>query len=453
MKNALELARQYSYALPEAKDLQIVRREHLSKAPDGASSSIAPSQTISFTIPESPALLVPRETYFTMRVKTDSATDYFSGGIQRLINRVRISSLDGTVLEDVSDYNVLYEGIIRNLFMSDDYELDALAVSGVYDSYASDKVVADSIRLSDDTDFSHRYKDNSTALQSATDDSAAHLVGTIPTDYSNAGVLARMNTGNGKLFAFSLDGSGIFGADQFLPLRYMKGLRIELYLESASIAMTSGTNYTINAPKMYYTQCHPSEQVQATLNKMFQRGELALAYDTWSSRNATISSSNSVSLDINKAVLRANAVFAVKRLTSILASGYDSFKFNCNNLGTTDGTDASKIQFEWNSIKFPTDPIESRERAYIEARKAVGQWGSVQSDLCKYKDYVADKFVVACGLMALPEDDAMSGADLKGGKSVLFSMDLSSTETSRIDTFLWYKSVLMMSPNGLQILE
>lgn len=453
----LDLASPYSYVLPSARDLQISRRESLQRNPDGSSSSISEGSQISFTIPASKQLLVGQSVYLSMRVKTSDPTHYFSGAAHRLIQRVRITNLDGVLLEDLDNYSTLHEGVLRTLFMSDDYENDMLAVSGVYPSYADAETVADYIRFKNDTDFSHHIEAVSsgpviTSVADGSVDTAKALVGTKVSDFKARDIKSTMAAGNGKLFILQLSGSGILGNELFYPLEYFRGIRLEITLAPASIALDVGTSYLVNQPKLYYVAVSPSERINASLSKAHQAGELTFMYDTFSSSSGTLTAQDTCAIDLSKAVLRANNVMVVKRQNSILTSGTNSFVFDCTSFGGSDGEASSQYYFEHNSIRMPVEPVASLERAYIETMSSIGQFGVLQSDLCKFKDYINGKFVISCNLKNLPEADEMSGVSLKAGKTVTFNLKLSAPDTSRLDLFVWYKSAITASPQrGVEV--
>jgi len=65
-------------------------------------------------------------------------------------------------------------------------------------------------------------------------------------------------------FYFRLEGSGLLNQEKFMHL-FAMGLRINLTLESAAIALRTGTEYTMCNPKIYYTVLIMSDQLAATM--------------------------------------------------------------------------------------------------------------------------------------------------------------------------------------------
>ncbi len=452
-----ELGRDMTYNLPRSKASHVQRKEHLMKMSNGAQSGIAGGSKIDFNIPAGNLLMVPREHYFSCRVKLTNASHLLGGSVHRLINRIRILTGDGVPLEDINSANVLNE-LIRIVHMPDSYETAVLAHENVYDSYATDVRVADHIRKSDDLDFSHNYFDNSAAVGTQPNAGTGgpppvpnkRFVGTKKTDFELNG---RDWTGNdGKLLVFQLHASGLLMHEKFLPLKYLKGLQIEIYLEQASTALTTGTSYTINSPRLYYSAITPSENVDASLNKAYNNGQLNLYFDTWHNRQSTRNSSD-FSFDITKSVLRAKNVYVVKRQNSIIASGADSFAFDALNFGGSDGTADTYYQFIYNNIRLPVDRVSSVERAFVELLKASGQFGDTSRDVIKFKEYISNKFVVGVDMETLPQSDKFSGVSTRDSKPIQFDLKLSTPTNTRLDAFLHYTAVVNLSKDGVKVYE
>jgi len=103
---SLNITDELMYHLPSSKKSQISRREHVSKSADG-SQTANPSQTIIFTIPlSSNKVLAGSKTYFSFKVASAGAAT-LGGSVHRLIERVRILSDSGVVLEELNAFNVL----------------------------------------------------------------------------------------------------------------------------------------------------------------------------------------------------------------------------------------------------------------------------------------------------------------------------------------------------------
>lgn len=427
------------YAAPTSRRAMISRRENVFKNCDGTSSGITPNSVITFTIPPTNTLIVPQETYFTLRVRTlpdATPTSALQGNVQRILQRVRIMNTNGEILEDITNYNLLNE-IIQDAHFNEDHQYDYLQPEGVYQKYGGTITAAtlengysydDFVRIEIPFDAAAATLtagvltpgvgvfntglvslgdivsvrgtaithggvgtvvdvaagtitlSNIAAAQNMVAANFRSIVLLKPkSTYFQDQVQLRMNTGSGKLFSFQLRGSGIMMMDKYLPMQHIGGLRIEFTLENQATALVGpgAPNYVVNDPRIYYTLLTPSDQLAATLSKAARSGKMNFTYNTFDNRQYTIDSP-SIAVELTKPLFRVNNVFMVKRASGIVSSVADnSFVINSTGLYGTDGTDATYYQFTFNSIYFPVDRVNSFERSYKEMVKSVGQLGDI----------------------------------------------------------------------------
>lgn len=508
----ITLPSQMEYPTPSSRRAMITRRENVFKNCDGTSSGITPQSLITFTIPPTNNLMVPQETYFTMRVQTldAGARDDIQGNVQRLIQRLRILNTNGEILEDISNFNVLNE-MLQKVYFNDDHLYDYLQPEGVYQKYGGTITGASS-------ELGYAYDDyvgidipfnqagcsltdgvltpgvgvfntglvslgdtvsvRGTAInQGGTGTVIAVAAGTITlsnlaaaqniaaanmrkitlikqkSTYFQDGVKAQMAAGSGKLFSFQLRGSGILMMDKYLPLLHIGGLRIELTLESQTVGLVGGNDsYKINDPKIYYTLLTPSDQLAATLSKAARSGDLHFTYRTFNDRPYTITNGSDVNVEMTRPVFRLNNIFVVKRLVANVSSAVnDSFVFDNSNLFGNDGTADSYYQFIHNSIYYPVERVQSFERSYTELCKAIGHFGDLNNAVPfrKYKSPFADtRFVIAQSFETMHEADMFSGSSTKNNKSIIFNAKLSAADSSRYDFFIYYSRDINIQKTG-----
>jgi len=278
-KMSVSLPSELSYKLPNSKRAMIQRRDELSRNAQGRSSGISPGSTIAFEIPPAAnRVLDSRQTYFSFKVTTSNAADRLGGPVHNLINRVRILTDNGTVLEDIPFYNVANR-IIQYAHFSDAY-LDSIeAVSG-YEK--SEEVVMNGV-----LDVPLVFTDNAVGfgtIAGGADLTDANLgngqiagnrnFGIVRPWYRRGRYEAESDLTGGRTFVFRLEASGLLSSDRMYPL-LVSGLRIELVLESNAQGLRVSTGgYTISEPRVFYTSLQLADQVAATLSESIRKGKL-----------------------------------------------------------------------------------------------------------------------------------------------------------------------------------
>jgi hypothetical protein len=285
----------------------IGRRESAFKNADSA-SSVGPQQVITFTLPPSNTLVPPSSIYYGWRVSVGTAAADIEGNVQRLIRRIRVMDTNGSIFEDIDDYNMLQE-VVMNTHIPEDVQYKNLVTEGMFPQYTSgvSTDISSSVEgewfpvsytvAGSTYDHTGGATENLLTLAGTTLTTTFDIqIGDILKVYSavagqggvgvvtaitgattlNIGGLSAVDitTGNltqvqvwrpkylvrptngdanayrrliattGKYFTFQLRGSGIHSMSKFLPLAEINGLRIEFTLESPNTALIGTANAT-----------------------------------------------------------------------------------------------------------------------------------------------------------------------------------------------------------------
>ena len=438
------------YRLPRSKRHVVVKREHLVKQATGG-TTYAPSQTITFDIPASERGFVGQQHYFSMKVKLDNATDKIGGSVKNLIRSIKISNINGEVLEQYDSVGLI-EKVIRIAHLSKTYQNNMLAPEGVFDSYAIDTKVGDYLRLAAvNVTQMITFANDGTTPTLETDANATDLTGHRRSSVYKVSDFQTVMDGldwtadHGKLLVFQLHSSGILMNKKHLPLAYLGGLRIELILETGAIALVTGTNYTVNFPRLHYVLADYSDKVKAALSEAHRAGKLHIYYDTWDNRVVS-STASTLNVELNKPVLMLKNIFTTFRLTANQAATYDSFLLD----GATTFADAKapKYMYIHNDIRYPSNQVDSRQVAYMEFLKNTGQLGDVDQEVVSFKDYINDQFVICQDFEMVPDADAFTASSTKGNKGIVFEYSKNDALAHRIDFLSLYTRVVTLLADG-----
>ena len=437
------------YVIPPTRKHLIVRREHLVKQATGGTVYNA-GQTITFDIPASDRGFIANEHYFTMRVLVPPTVvdakeipNFIGGSVKNLIKSVKIMNINGEVLEEYDQVGVI-EKLIRLAHMDQDYQNDVLAVEGIYKDYTERQTEATSL-----------YNTAGVEIKAAADGTAVNnsqtqsISSQKTSEYTSTGTRANIGANNGALFCFQLQSSGLLMSRKHIPLQYVGGLRIEFVLESAVTALSKGSSYTVNFPRLHYVLADYSSKVKKALSEAHRSGKLHMYYDTWNVRSLTGVNQTSVNVEINKPVLMLKNIFAVMRLNnSINAADTDSFVFY--SPFPTNNAETTKYQFIHNDIRYPSQQVNTVQQAYVEYLKATKQLGSVDRDVIPFRDYVAGREFLICNDFEMyPESDSFTGSSTKSNKGVVFEFERASgDDVLRIDFCSHYTRVASLLADG-----
>jgi len=431
---SLNITDELMYQLPSSKKSQISRREHVSKSADG-SQTANPSQTIIFTIPPSSnKVLAGSETYFSFNVASVGAAT-LGGSVHRLIERVRILSDSGVVLEELNAFNVLNRSL-QITHMADDYLNEVEVVSGFNPrQFALYNNVQDQL-----------------SIATATVSVAQSVTSVRPASYGASQPASRYEAEKtlvgGIDFYFRLEGSGLLNQEKFLPL-FAMGLRIELTLESAAIGLRTGTEYVVSNPKIYYTVLTMSDQLAATMSEALRKGPLHLPYSTFSHKSETRDSA-SYNIALTQPYFRLKKLFSTVRLTSALSANNDSFNYISTDLYSS----GKGVQYRYNDQYYPIDKIDNAKRSYYESRIALNQFGSVELATLPYIEFVNGGRHVLCANFETLMSDPQSGSSTKNSRSIDMSLEFSSSASRRIDVFSQYVRILRIRGDStIEVLE
>jgi hypothetical protein len=426
------------YVIPPTRKHLIVRREHLVKQATGG-VEYTPGQTITFDIPASDRGFIANEHYFTVRVLT-TGTNKIGGSVKNLLKSVKIMNINGEVLEEYDQVGVI-EKIIRLAHMDQDYQYDVLAVEGVYKSYTDQ-----------DTTGNNLYVGATATEVKVNNDGNAFGANSVTTkkdsEYKTDGIQANMVAGNGALFCFQLQSSGLLMSRKHIPLQYVGGLRIEFVLESANIALSQGNAYTVKFPRLHYVLADYSSKVKKALSEAHRSGKLHMYYDTWNVRSLTGREETDINVEINKPVLMLKNIFAVMRTTaSLTEENKDSFVFY--SPFPTNNDETTKYQFIHNDIRYPSQQVNTVKQAYMEYLKATKQLGSVDRDVIPFRDYVAGREFLICNDFEMyPESDSFTGSSTKSNKGVVFEFSRAGDTNIRVDFCSHYTRVASLLSDG-----
>lgn len=434
------------YVIPPTRKHLIVRREHLVKQATGGVTYNG-GQTITFDIPASDRGFIANEHYFSMRVKTADVNNLIGGSVKNLIKSVKIMNINGEVLEEYDQVGVI-EKIIRLAHMDQDYQFDVLAVEGVYNSYDEKIIVA--TELYGEAKGASRLgtKDAYDGIGKFAGDYKNDLVAKKTSDYTSVGTRANMFEGNGALFCFQLQSSGLLMSRKHIPLQYIGGLRIEMVLESSTVALSKGNAYTVNFPRLHYVLADYSSKVKKALSEAHRAGKLHMYYDTWNVRSLTGKNETSINVEINKPVLMLKNIFTVMRKsTNLTTPDNDSFEFY--SPFPTDNAETTKYQFIHNDIRYPSQQVNTVQQSYVEYLKATKQLGAVDRDVIPFRDYVAGKEFLICNDFEMyPESDSFTGSSTKSNKGVVFEFERADNTDIRVDFCSHYTRVASLLSDG-----
>lgn len=435
-ERSLALPNELSYKLPKSSKSTISRREHISRSAEGTASDVQPGSTMIFSIPPaSNKVLASSETYFSVYLKSPNNTERLGGPIQNIIERVRILSDNGAVLEDLQNFNVLNR-IVQILHMNEDYLEDVEQVSGFIPTRRG---------IFSETGTEVGFADDGKTIDVAKDASVRK-----PTEVPIDSEGALNGSASGVLFVFRLEASGLLSTDKFFPL-FAAGMRIELTLASADIALRVGTAYTVNYPKIHYTLLTMSDQTAATMSQALRAGNLHLPYFTFAHKQASIASGDSIDINLSQPLFRVKNIMAVIRANSTLTNGQDSFLFNNTNLY---GSNAGH-QLKYADSYFPVDRIESVKRAYYETKIALNQFGSIDCACLPYSEFASNNKHVICYNLESLMSDPFSGSSTKNSRNIELNIKWSSAPAaSRLDAFTHHVRVMKLKGDGtLELLE
>ena len=442
----MDVPNELAYKMASSKRGQIVARHNLSKNADGTASGIGEGQIIEFSIPSSSnGVLASNETYFSMNLAAVSGEIRLGrGGVAGLISRVEILTDQGVLLETLQQYGALHR-VVNLTHFSDQYIRDhASGVEGVlpveqhlYASLATDsktdaaafnRVGIDWEAKSEESKFPANAADTFgpvTRVRRATEGKhydGQFLIDTTPRE-----------------FYFQLLGSGVFNSSTFFPL-FAAGLRVRFILQTAAVALQTGTSYNVSVPKIYYTRLTMSDQLAASMQEALRNKKIYFAYNTFAHRSQNLpANTGALSVELTQPFTRTKGVFAVKRLVSELASGSDSFKFSPANF--------VNYQFKHDDTFIPNEQVGSVKRAYIELKKANGQLGAHLANFLPYSIYESSEggaFVVGCNLENL-HSDPMSGVSTTGSKTITLNVQLDgSGAAQQMDIWTYYVRVMVI---------
>lgn len=314
----------------------------------------------------------------------------FVPGIQSVFSRVRLLA-GSVVLEDITDYNVLYRLLLETTTSKDWRETDGFADEGVYDP----------------EDFHQRtanHNFHSTSL--------------------NNGTTTASNQGHHYAIRPLL---GLFGAGKYIPLKYMGQLTIELYLEhqneclwSTSSVTTAliapGVNttprqywgpvsfsrvpssqapsllngaaetehlavadstlvhtdfpnatYTIDQVRMHVPFVHPIESFDQAMMRQIESGQIAIYHASWSSHSRQIADTTRQTLSFQERALSLKGCLSVMRNSPAIRAIDSDFCFPANGI--------QSYQWKLGSEYLPAQEvscIEGGNRALAELRKGLG---------------------------------------------------------------------------------
>jgi hypothetical protein len=184
----------------------------------------------------------------------------------------------------------------------------------------------------------------------------------------------------GRVYAIQLSASGLLSNSKYIPLKYLQGgLTIQIELEDFSKchqAPNANFSYLINNVYLHMDLCDFSDEFDAMFRNQLASEGVNIHFDTYSSHIDTLSegSLNEKHLEISERASSVKSVYSVTRTTaSMNNAGSDS-------LGTWTSRELKKYRFTLGTTDYPRYEVDCSGGgaiAYTEMLKGFGTLGDI----------------------------------------------------------------------------
>ena len=364
------------YAMPEG-DSGLVRERRLERVPSDQTSYTA-GDVMKFVLSSQGRMIDPSNTYISFKLTRTGAPantiGYLPIGVQGLFEEVKTQAWNGTVMEDLKDYNV-------NAALQDRVAMNGedKAVYGSHEGFLPQGV--DQVPWS----VVGQGKNNTVAAQRA----ALH------------GYEYQLRSGS--TFTVRLRHSGLWGMSQFIPLKQLGQISLEIKLAAVqhafaimkvgagSTAVAAATNvetrvfeskldnsaaslaietifesYTLSQVSLYVETILPSPAFDQSLDQAVANGGLPIYFPTYSLIRQTIdSAASSSTFYLQKAAANVTSVVSVQISTTTADKGDGGSRFRFFSGG------CSSWQYQLGTEYYPMFAITDHAIGLREAIKSL----------------------------------------------------------------------------------
>ena len=250
--------------------------------------------------------------------------------------------------------------------------------------------------------------------------------------------------------------SPFFESDQLLPPQLTDGMTIELYLETPSQAMSTGTSdqqYTIEEPEL---SLDTSQLADAALRSILASKDMTYEYtDVTQSESFMSAADQQIYFEIPHSLTTAVEAFAVLRTsTSVQNAAQNGFTFRGPLIGV-DETDTDEMEWSLGSIKLPQQRAVGGQRIYAALLNSQGVTaGNTHFDIPR--EFGADKtFTQQIGVYSVDlKRNRMysnSGRELSNGQRLSVLIKHHEVVNHIVDVFVYFVGRVVLRKGQLVI--
>jgi hypothetical protein len=351
-------------------------REHSIRYFPSDRTSYNAGQIITIDI-NSQQFLDPLNSYIELHMvpsaTTRGANMNLSGDISRLISKFKLSNSTGTILEEINNVGLLQKVLVEHT-TSKQFRETVLEESGWSANWGAGSA----------------YTDNATVFA--------------PT----APALTWMSAG--RYYKLSLSFSGLLGQiNQYLPLKQMGALKLELTLAPAATAFiyptagsttnVVGADYTVSRVFYNASMLTLSDDIQRVVDESARKGTLKLSYGTYFTNTfalttATTTNGNTAETEVQlrKACFDLRSIYGVVQYTANITNALtDSFE-------SINGTNVDRFQTSIGTTYIPSKYVDNLLAQYTESQRAFAKLNHVATASVGYTDFGLGKHLIGVDL-------------------------------------------------------
>ncbi len=282
---------------------------------------------------------------------TNNSETCMDNGAYSWIRNLQVQGADGTVLENIPNYNLLSRVLHRATQPNDHNESSASVLQGF-------------------GDISERQSWGTNAL--------------------------------GRTYAIQLSASGLLSNSKYIPLKYLQGgLTIQLELDDFNrchqSSSTGDYSYTIDQVYLHMDLCDFSDEFDAMFRNQLASEGVNIHFDTYSSHIDSLTSAGEINLEISERASSVKSVYTVMRKNSLITEA------TTDSLGTWTSRELQNYKYTLGTTDYPRYDVNCAGGgavAYAEMLKGFGALGDINGgseiDSCSWRgvaDAGSDKFL------------------------------------------------------------
>lgn len=232
----------------------------------------------------------------------------------------------------------------------------------------------------------------------------------------------------------------IFDSELLSPSYLMAGLRLELFLESNTNVFKKvadpGISYTVSQPEVCLETFMLTDGVTRAISQISANTGIEWYWEALHHAQ-TQSLTNNVSIQVNRALSRANWVLCFPRQTAHIGT-YDHHSI------FTEGNQCNGFQVQLGSQFIPAQSITSEESLRHSLIKAFGQAHTVDGQ-CRFDRDDFHNHAKGHAYIATPLESsgtlAQSGVSISAQRTAVLNLQFATNPGRTIDTFVGYTRV------------